>query len=288
MKINKIYYFLLGSAVVLSSCGGASTDESQVVEEAVVEEAAEEVAESEEETTYFLPSALQIGSVFQKSGLKYSDGVVNLPSNVTKYESKTSKLLNFGTYSADLAYCVLNGQSQVAMNQLRSLRTLSEGLGMESIFNSEAMFMKFENNMDNQDSIIDVMIQIQENMDMYIDDNDLQSTANIMFAGAWIEGMYIGVKATNEETEGKITRRLVEQMVILDNLVKALGGVDNASSEIESIKTQLDELQTYFNGLEEVKAMTSGQVKKVELSIDHLRVIADKIIEMRQAIVEPV
>jgi|TARA_B110000483_G_scaffold241827_1_gene325863 hypothetical protein len=287
MKSNQISLSIVaGLALFVTSC--STSDESTNPTKDQVNPPIEELVEDEsaQETSYFLPSALQIGSVFQKSGLKYSGGVINEPGNVSKYESKTSKLLNFGTYSADLAYCILNGQSQVAMNQLTSLKALADGLGMESIFGSDKMFRQFENNMGNQDSIIDVMIQIQEKLDMYIDDNDMQSSANIMFAGAWIEGMYIGVKATNEEKEERITKRLVEQMVILDNLVKAVQSVENATTDLTAIEDQLKSLKIFFDGLEEVKSAEG--VRDIELTINHLKEIADRIVEMRQSIVDPV
>ena len=264
MKSNQISLSIVaGLALFVTSC--STSDESANPTKDQVNPPIEELVEDEsaQETSYFLPSALQIGSVFQKSGLKYSGGVINEPGNVSKYESKTSKLLNFGTYSADLAYCILNGQSQVAMNQLTSLKALADGLGMESIFGSDKMFRQFENNMGNQ-----------------------ESSANIMFAGAWIEGMYIGVKATNEEKEERITKRLVEQMVILDNLVKAVQSVENATTDLTAIEDQLKSLKIFFDGLEEVKSAEG--VRDIELTINHLKEIADRIVEMRQSIVDPV
>lgn len=289
-KLKFILPLFFGVATLLSACGGG--EEATKVEEntADFEYTAEEEVEDEptEQTQYFLPSALQIGSVFQKSGLQYFDGIVNSPMNVEKYESKNAKLLNFGTYSADLAYCVLNGQNQVALNQLKALRELAAGVGMQSIFNSEALFGKFERNLGNQDSVIEVMVQIQENVDMFIDDNNMQSMANIIFAGAWIEGMYIGVKATSDEPESKITGRLAEQMVILDNLVKALGTVENKTEDLSNIEKQLVDLRNYFNGLEEIKGKDQINFKEIEISIDHLRSIADRVVKMRTQIVQPV
>lgn len=291
MKMKySIFTLLMAVAVFFTACssGEEKAEGNQPSEkfDYEAEQAEEAAADEEEETTYFLPSALQIGSVFQRSGLKYSEGIVNPPNNVSKYDSKTSKLLNFGTYSADLAYCVLNGQNQVAMNQLRSLQQLASGIGMESIFNSEALFSKFEKNMGNQDSIIDVMVQIQENVDMFVDDNNMQSMANIIFAGAWIEGMYIGVKAASDESEKKITSRLVEQMIILDNLIMALDDVDNKTDDLNTIHNGLKDLQTYFQNIPAIKSGEKVNFKEMELSMEDLKNIADKIVSLRKMIVK--
>jgi hypothetical protein len=288
-KIKFILPFALSSLLFLGACGGGENkqEESSAEEFEYTEAEQEESSEQVEQTQYFLPSALQIGSVFQKSGLKYYEGIVNSPLNVEKYDTKNSMLLNFGGYSADLAYCVLNGQNQIALNQMKALRGLAEGIGMSSIFNSESLFNKFENNLGNQDSVIEVMVQIQENIDMFIDDNNMQSMANIMFAGAWIEGMYIGVKATSNEEETQITGRLIEQMVILDNLVKAISSVENKSGNLEEIEKSLISLRDYFNNLEEIKGKQNINYKEVEIGIDKLKEIANRVVKMRNSIVEP-
>jgi hypothetical protein len=288
-KIKFILPFALSSLLFLGACGGGENkqEESSAEEFEYTEAEQEESSEQVEQTQYFLPSALQIGSVFQKSGLKYYEGIVNSPLNVEKYDTKNSMLLNFGGYSADLAYCVLNGQNQIALNQMKALRGLAEGIGLSSIFNSESLFNKFENNLGNQDSVIEVMVQIQENIDMFIDDNNMQSMANIMFAGAWIEGMYIGVKATSNEEETQITGRLIEQMVILDNLVKAISSVENKSGNLEEIEKSLISLRDYFNNLEEIKGKQNINYKEVEIGIDKLKEIANRVVKMRNSIVEP-
>lgn len=288
-KIKFILPFALSSLLFLGACGGGENkqEESSAEEFEYTEAEQEESSEQVEQTQYFLPSALQIGSVFQKSGLKYYEGIVNSPLNVEKYDTKNSMLLNFGGYSADLAYCVLNGQNQIALNQMKALRGLAEGIGMSSIFNSESLFNKFENSLGNQDSVIEVMVQIQENIDMFIDDNNMQSMANIMFAGAWIEGMYIGVKATSNEEETQITGRLIEQMVILDNLVKAISSVENKSGNLEEIEKSLISLRDYFNNLEEIKGKQNINYKEVEIGIDKLKEIANRVVKMRNSIVEP-
>ena len=288
-KIKFILPFALSSLLFLGACGGGENkqEESSAEEFEYTEAEQEESSEQVEQTQYFLPSALQIGSVFQKSGLKYYEGIVNSPLNVEKYDTKNSMLLNFGGYSADLAYCVLNGQNQIALNQMKALRGLAEGIGMSSIFNSESLFNKFENNLGNQDSVIEVMVQIQENIDMFIDDNNMQSMANIMFAGAWIEGMYIGVKATSNEEETQITGRLIEQMVILDNLVKAISSVENKSGNLEEIEKSLISLRDYFNNLEEIKGKQNINYKEVEIGIDKLKEIANRVVKMRNSIAEP-
>jgi hypothetical protein len=278
MKKNiKTISIFFTTAFFLFSCGGDATkDETSTIVEEVIDETLEE------EESFYLPSALQVGSVFQRSGLKYADGVINPPNNVENYLSKNAKLLNFGVYSADLAYCVLNNQYQPATNILKSIKMLAEDIGMESIFSSKDLIDKFDRNIGNQDSIISVMVDIQERTDMFIEDNQMQHLATIIFAGAWIEGMYIGVKATSGEEKTKITGRLIEQMVILENLIKAIKATKNNSKEIHDILDGLGKIHESYVALD----LVGKNPKNVEVSYLDLKEIANKIVEMRQMIIK--
>lgn len=284
--MKKIAYFL--SLAILStqlySCGGESTETPN---EATNSESdfMEETEDDEDAPEFFLPSALQIGSVFQRSGLKYVEGIVNNPVNVNNYVTKTEKLLNFGSYSANLSYCVLNNQSQQAMSLLKAVKQLSEDIGLSEIFSSADLIRSFEANLGNQDSIIDIIIKIQERTDNYIDENGLKSIATTIFAGAWIEGMYMGVKATSGEDRERITGRLVEQMTICDNLIKALTYYNKNNDEmIESLIANLTEMRNYYNDIDVIKNNDGQSIRDLKINYSDIKQIADMIIETRKMI----
>lgn len=284
---KKLLSALVISSAVLMSC--SSEGEGRVSDaEQAQEELLNEMAEDGEETevqSFYLPSALQIGSIFQKSGLSYVDGLTNVPGNVENYMTKSSKVLNFGVYSADLAYIVLNGQSQNASEYLKTIKTLSDKIGFGSVFESDDLLKRFESSLGNQDSIINVMIDIQARTDMFVDDNNLQDVTHIIFAGAWVEGMYLGVKASNTDNAHKISGRLVEQMTILENLVRALKANPSQNDEIKSLTKELNELDKFFLMLEENKnAQNIASFKDYEISKEHLDELSSRILALREKI----
>src|SRR5690606_28808800 len=103
----------------------------------------------------------------------------------------------------------------------------------------------------------------------------------------WIEGMYIGVKSTSNETEKKITARLLEQMVILDNLIKALEDVDTKTPDIEKLHADLKDLSAFYSNLQSIKGKEKVNFKEIEVPVEDLKQIADKIVAMRTSIVNP-
>src|SRR5690606_330739 len=116
------------------------------------------------------------------------------------YVSKNTQLLNLGVYTSDLCYAVLNNQSQLSMEYFKAVKSLSEQVGMASIFSSGPLFERFEKNIGNRDSVIFIMADLQEQTDLYVKRSDQEHLAMVIFAGAWAEGMYIGLNNANELT----------------------------------------------------------------------------------------
>ncbi len=131
------------------SCGSENTEEN-------ITEARDSVATSVKDTGsltsdffYSLPSPLMLVKVFKKTGLKYMDGIANSPDNVSKYASTESKTLNLGVYSSDLAYTVLNKQTQHASKYMEAIKRLSDDLGMSAIFDADDYLKRFKDNLNN-------------------------------------------------------------------------------------------------------------------------------------------
>lgn len=282
---------ILTSMAFFSACdsgdkgGGAEQSEAEAVQEEMLSKMANE-GEDDIVESFYLPSAIQIGSIFQKSGLKYLQGLTNPVGNLNKYETKTSKILNFGAYSADLAYIVLNGQSQDATSYLKVVSDLSNEIGFGAIFESKDLMSRFEKNLGNRDSIINIMIDIQVRTDMFVDDNNLQDVTYIIFAGAWVEGMYLGVKASDSRSGHLVSGRLIEQMTILDNLVKALRSNKNQNEDVARLTKELTKLEKFFNKLEENKdSQKIASFRDYKVSPEHLAELSKTILELRASII---
>ncbi|MFB0924200.1 MAG: hypothetical protein QMB65_02775, partial [Vicingaceae bacterium] len=123
----KIAAILIGTSF-LASCGGVNEKETALVEE---ETATEEMVITEEDMNqvdYVLPSPLQIAQLFKNAGLTYVGDLTNSSDKADNYNSKYDQKLNYGVYAADMAYCIINNQTQESINYLGSLKELSEKL----------------------------------------------------------------------------------------------------------------------------------------------------------------
>lgn len=249
----------IGASLCLTACGGDATnqnDELNVVDttEMNTDDELADLFESPD-LDYHLPSPLQVASIFKKSGLEYNSDATSSVDKASDYTSELKQMLNFGVYSADMAYCVLNMQSNEARKYLNVISDLAERIGMEAVFENADLMDRFDENMDNRDSTEMLMIDIQERTEEYMDENDMQHQQAIHFAGAWVEGMYLGVyDFENNPSKDGVGMQITEQMAILENIIAGLGDPKNDGMDIEWLITDLNEIQDKFDGFESVKS----------------------------------
>ena len=244
-------FLLLGMSLGSCSSDAPSESDASLEDEMEVSETQSSMDDIPEDNGFIIPSAFHLSSLFQKSGLAFSDGLVNSPENVNQYGTRMSKLLNFGVYSADLFYCVLNDQNQSSRKYLKAMKQLSEEAGMGEIFNTKTILENFEANIDNQDSVLKYVLQIQEQTEDYIEKTNEEHTAMVIFTGAWIEGMYVSLESYSAGQNEELGKRIVEQTYMLDNIIKGLELHPGDPEELQNLATELKELHKSVSASED-------------------------------------
>jgi hypothetical protein len=287
MLVNKKSFvrnsaMLLTAGMLLASCGNETPKDDNVTAE---DSTATETATVEvEDVSYSLPSPLQIASIFKKSGLKYKDGITSTLKDPSKYTTNLSKALNLGVYSADLSYTVLNKQNQEAMNYMKLCRQMADNLGMGSVFEQGNLSKRFEKNIGNEDSLAYIIAELQMVTDMYLDENDQQQVTSIVFAGAWIESMYVGSKVYEKGKDKSLNNKLAEQMTILGSIVNALKAQEKKDPAISGLIADLQSVKEIYDGLGSVKNRTEADDeadKELSLTDEEVATLTKKIEEIR-------
>lgn len=286
IKLSKFTLAIAAIFFFVACAEAPKKDENK--EEEVQEEAVNQsnsTTETEEDLSFVLPSPIQIAAIFNRAGLEYKNNLTNNPENVSKYNTKTSKYLNFGVYSADMAYAVLNNKQQESIDLLNAVKSLSESIGMPSVFGSGQLIESFEANIGNQDTILRILTTIKRRTDEYLQENSEESKEAVFFAAAWVEGMYIGANSASDNT--KVTPRLIEQMTILDNLIKALKVQKDETLQLGFLIDGLTDIQETYNNFESVKKFESKEIDLTEVSLttEELTTLTDKISTLRNTII---
>jgi hypothetical protein len=286
--LRKFNLYIFAAVILLSACAEEQKHASEDKHDEMLADtvATDKETIEEEEVSFMLPSPIQIAAIFNRAGLKFESGLANPPSNISTYNTKTSKYLNFGIYSADLAYAVMNEQQQLSIDYLNAVKKLADDIGMPSVFGTGKLVESFEKNIGNQDTILRILTTIKRRTDQYLEENAEDSKEAIFFSSAWVEGMYLGAKSGKDNQ--KITPRLVEQMTILDNVIKALETQSDPSLEIGFVIDGLKDIRSSFENYEGVQKMQSEKLDldQVKLTDKELQDLTQKITDLRNQIIK--
>ena len=284
--LNLICFF----AVLNSSCSYKNTKETDL--ETIQNNNDEDVTHSIEIDTidhdfeFMPPSPIQIASILKKANMTYEDGLTNEISNADIYSTKFKQTINFGVYACDLAYCVTNDKYEEAGKYLKVAKKMSAKIGLESIFQSDHLVERFEKNIGNQDSIMDILFHVQMMTDDYIHDNDLRDLSVIYFTGAWVEGMNIGTHTILGNDDHKISVLLSEQMTIAKSIINGLRVVKNQTDDLTDLTDHIEEVVEAYNNLWSVKQEGENiEYLDVELKHEEVVSISEMILELREEII---
>ena len=272
----------VATGMLLAACG-SETPKEETKTDATVQETSITPAEGDG-VTYTLPSPLQIASIFKKSGLKYKDGVTSQMKDIGKYTTFISRTLNLGVYSADLSYTILNKQNQAAMEYMKLSRQVSDNIGIGSVYSENNIAQRFEKNISNMDSLALIVSELQMVTDMFLDENKQQQITPVVFAGAWIESLYIASKVFENGKDEALNKKISEQMNILGSIIGALkveeikeatiAGLVDDLNIIKNIYDTLPSVQNNADSAEEIRrktVLTNDEVAKLTKKIEELR-----------------
>ena len=267
--------------VAFYSCGGVEEptntvhlDQTQLPNPTIIEESSD--------FAFAPPSPLEIAGFFKQAGLVYDPSNLNPASNKDNYNTKLKKSLNFGVYATDLATCVVNNQIADAQGYLEAIQHLSDEIGMQNIFEQETI-EKFKRNIGNSDSIEDILTNIQMSTVEYIELNGKDDLEVIYFAGAWIEGMYLGTLTLTEQDSKNIVQQLASQIEFGNRIAKGLQSVEDQDPEIKFVRQNIDEIVEFYKNCESIKGLSEDDkdLGRIEMTDEELNSISKLIVELR-------
>lgn len=295
MIIKNLSLAFIASSVILTSCGNHEDAKSEMDEAkidstlSVVDTAS--VEEADQEVSYNLPSALQIAYVFKKSGAPFMPNLLNNIANVNKYNTGNYKrATNFGVYSSDLAYCLFSKKYQESKNYLKACKEVGGFLGLNQAFDGDNMAQRFDKNISVEDSVVKIVSNIQLKTDVMFEQNKQKYVTVIAFAGAWTESVYIASEVYAKEKNKKVLTNLLEQLQLSGTIIKALKNCEKNESEIPTLISSIEKINTAFNAIEALKKASESEedvdYSTVPVADGELKAITTAIAELRKQIIE--
>lgn len=244
-----------------------------------------EIDTAEIDYEFLPPSPIQIAAILKKANMPYEDGLTNPTSNSSNYSTKFKQTLNFGVYACDLAYCVTNDKYEEAASYLKASKDLSTKIGLSAIYQKGNLIERFEKNIGNQDSILEILFHVQMLTDDYIHDNELRDLSVIYFTGAWVEGMNIGTHTILGNSDHKISVLLSEQMTIAESIIRGLRAINSQNDDLVDLTEHIEEVVEAYHNLWSVKKEGENiEYLDVELKHEEVISISEMILELREEI----
>ena len=197
---------------------------------------------------YNVPSPIEMTNIMQKAGAEFNPKILNKIDNVDGYILVNKMALNLGVYGADLSYTRIFDQIQMSVNILSSIRKLSDGLGIPQDKGSFAV-NRIEENLNNRDSLLQIISDTYASADLYLKENDRGATAALIVTGGWVEGLYIATNIVGDSTDynKEILNRIGEQKFSVNNLVELLKIYKDEDEDIKRCFPKILDLKSTFD-----------------------------------------
>ncbi len=245
--MRKLYLLLI--FFLLTSLTFSCKKEKKPIQ--VTEKKTEQSDSSEMEIFYLVPSPDDIFGFANSPHLYFNPSLPNPPQNVDKYNNTKLQELNFGVYSADLAYCAAFGKKEETKMYLDVVKSLSEKIGLSEVFN-ESLINRINNLGTSKDSLIAISNDTYFDIIRYLEKYNRINSLAIIAAGGWLETMYLVVNLAEYSDNEPTIQKIADQKIIFNNLYKFLE--QNISDpNVKSVYEEYTKLKKIFDDFQLVQ-----------------------------------
>lgn len=280
MKISKI--LSLTSIILFTACGGNKENENQ---DNLIDSTTTVIKDTTpvtvSDTTKFkfdfaianIPSPANSINQIKDFQHHYDNTLLNDVKNLSKYTTEFQKSLNLGIYNIDMAYAMVNDKGEDVLKYMKNVMMLSDKLGLKSAVDV-MVGKRAENNLSNKDSLFKILDEIFVKSDTYLRTNQRVYTAATIFAGSWLESLYIICRTAenplDNASEIKIHTHLWEQRLYLGNLLILLNDFKD-QKECADLIAELKPIHEAINSISQAKQLDDVKFDAISNSIKTLR-----------------
>jgi len=217
VKATPICAIVAASALMFQSCAGDSNNQNNQQQQQQTQ-----TSQTNENNFYLIPSPEDLFAFTKDKNLQFVPGLVNPIENIDKYVDNRSKEINFGTYSADMAYSTAFGKYQESLKEFKIVRQLSDEIGIGNVF-TQSLINRIDNVKEDRDSLKQISSDIYLDIQNFLDSKNRAKTMSLISTGGWLEFLYIIVNSVDKyEAENPTIQRIADQKIIFDNLMLRL------------------------------------------------------------------
>lgn len=269
------------AALLLSACGGGKETDASAENADSTTVVKDTTPVTVDDTTKFkfdfaianIPSPANSMQELATWGVTYDNSILNNPKNASKYTTEYQRSMNLGVYNIDMAYAMVNEKGPDVLQYMKDILILSDALGLKGAVD-QMVGKRAESNLNSKDSLFKILDEIFVKSDSYLRTNERVYTAATVFAGSWLESLYLTCKINEQVAEPalkeKARKHLWEQRLHLGNLINLLGDYKDKKECAELIK-DLKPIHEEIVAVKDPKDMNDTKFKSISEKVIALR-----------------
>lgn len=268
--LKKLFYTtaILGGILFFSACSGNSgksnqstTDDFSISDSVLNQDAPLQLSEEIiGDVIQNISSPVEMAALIKKSGVDFSQKILNKPERINDYNTSFKRALNLGVFSADLGYINTFDKNTIVISYLLSIKELAEGIKVGQFFDFNSL-KQIATNSNNLDSLMEISVNSFNKMDSYLREQNRSNVSALIVTGAWIEGLYIAGSVIKETKDPELINRIGEQKDIIDILLIILNNYSTDPNFAEMVM-RMEQIKQAYDG---VKITTEfGEPKRIE------------------------
>ncbi len=282
-KMTKILYVAGFSLLVaLSACGDKQADElKETVDSSAIDNTPKDTTPiTVNEDTKFkfdfaianIPSPVASVNELSNWGVPYNSSfLIDTKKQLTGDEF--NKALQLGAFNIDMSYSMVNNVGEDVLKYMKAVLVKSDALGLKSAVD-QMVGKRAEQNIANKDSLLRILDEIFIKSDSYLRTNERVYTAAAVFAGSWIEALYLTCKITEAGTEPAVKEKgykeLWDQRFYLKNLSELLNEYKD-KKECVALNDQFKVVLNEITAIKDPKDFKEANFKSISEKIYALR-----------------
>ncbi len=213
--MKKSFIYLLACSWMLASCGGEEKKEAQVNEEQNTN--TEEVL-----VDYNIPSPSEQFALISKLDVKKNTAIMHDANMADKYTTTAQKALNFGVYTADVAYLTSFNETNKYLSYFGKLEKLGKDIGVAQVFGNQLgeLAKKWDGN---ADSLFRLSDETYNKTFQRLIEIEKGGELSLMLVGGWIESMHLMLGSSKGYGKSpKLEKAIADQKLVAENLMEFL------------------------------------------------------------------
>ena len=195
-----------------------------------------------------ISSPVEIANLLQTLQVPFSQNYIAESIDANRQSTSFDKALKLGILGADLGYLNMYEKTGSSLDVLSSIRKIAEDIKVGQFFDFESI-KRLSKNRSNLDSLLFISIDSYNKIDSYLRSNDRGQLSALMIIGVWIEGQYLATQVVSQFPDKRLSDRIGEQKIILNDLLLLISPYCKRDPEFISLCKDMQNIKDKYRDI---------------------------------------